>query len=85
MALRMLKEEELAYRQLLAERFVSFRQDRLMKADNILCKVCMERESNMVVIGCGHFCLCEPCANQLRDCPICRATNIETVKIKKER
>ncbi|CAH1246358.1 BIRC2 [Branchiostoma lanceolatum] len=41
-----------------------------------LCKICLYRNSNVVLIPCGHFCCCVECANAMcrrkQSCPICR-------------
>ncbi|XDV37912.1 hypothetical protein PO909_007436 [Leuciscus waleckii] len=36
------------------------------------CKVCMDKEVNIVFIPCGHLVVCKECASSLRKCPICR-------------
>ncbi|XDV23980.1 hypothetical protein PO909_028303, partial [Leuciscus waleckii] len=36
------------------------------------CKVCMDKEMNIVFIPCGHLVVCKECAPSLRKCPICR-------------
>ncbi|XDV46523.1 hypothetical protein PO909_014408 [Leuciscus waleckii] len=36
------------------------------------CKVCMDKEVNIVFIPCGHLVVCKECAPSLRKCPICR-------------
>ena len=30
-----------------------------------VCKVCLDHEVEMVVMPCGHLCMCEPCAKSL--------------------
>ncbi|XP_078579680.1 baculoviral IAP repeat-containing protein 7-like [Branchiostoma floridae x Branchiostoma japonicum] len=44
--------------------------------EELLCKICMCRKSNVVLIPCGHFCCCAECANAIcrrkQACPICR-------------
>lgn len=37
-----------------------------------LCKICMEREIDCVLLECGHYLACVACARKLADCPICR-------------
>jgi hypothetical protein len=37
------------------------------------CCVCMERAASVILEPCRHKCLCSMCANQLQQCPICRA------------
>ena len=36
------------------------------------CKVCFENLAERVFQPCGHLTCCRTCANQLKDCPICR-------------
>ncbi|XP_077976844.1 baculoviral IAP repeat-containing protein 7-like [Glandiceps talaboti] len=42
--------------------------------DQKTCKVCMDREVNMLFQPCGHLVTCEVCSAALRQCPICRKT-----------
>lgn len=37
-----------------------------------LCKVCMDREMNIVFLPCGHFVACVDCASVMDNCPVCR-------------
>ncbi|XP_067825640.1 E3 ubiquitin-protein ligase LRSAM1 isoform X2 [Heptranchias perlo] len=36
------------------------------------CVVCMERESQMIFLPCGHVCCCQTCGAELHNCPLCR-------------
>ncbi|XP_078082206.1 E3 ubiquitin-protein ligase LRSAM1 [Mustelus asterias] len=36
------------------------------------CVVCLERESQMIFLPCGHVCCCQTCGAELRTCPLCR-------------
>lgn len=36
------------------------------------CVVCLEREREVVLHPCRHYCLCIECSDHLRQCPICR-------------
>ncbi|XDV33300.1 hypothetical protein PO909_003750 [Leuciscus waleckii] len=36
------------------------------------CKVCMDKEVNIVFMPCGHLVVCKECAPSLHKCPICR-------------
>uniref|UniRef100_A0A1Q3F942 Putative e3 ubiquitin ligase n=1 Tax=Culex tarsalis TaxID=7177 RepID=A0A1Q3F942_CULTA len=41
-----------------------------------LCIICEDNEKSVVLVPCGHLCLCKRCANQLSHydqyCPLCR-------------
>lgn len=43
--------------------------------DGDLCRVCFGETIDVVLLPCGHLCICSGCAAKLRDrlCPICRA------------
>lgn len=45
------------------------------------CVVCMERESDMVFLPCGHLCCCNNCQMPLIECPICRGKLERRVKV----
>jgi len=64
-------------------------QDLLVKKkkeqrESRLCVVCIDQEKTNVVVPCGHFCLCENCAEQLPrpvKCPVCRGCAREVVRV----
>lgn len=41
------------------------------------CVICMDAEPNVVLIPCGHMCMCSDCAlvarQQHENCPLCRS------------
>ena len=37
------------------------------------CIVCFERPKSHLAAPCGHLCACSRCAEQMKDCPYCRA------------
>jgi hypothetical protein len=37
------------------------------------CKICLEREKSFVFVPCGHFNLCDVCAQNVTTCPDCDA------------
>lgn len=45
-----------------------------------LCKICMEREINCVLLECGHYLACVTCARKLSDCPVCRQNIVRCVR-----
>lgn len=46
------------------------------------CVICLERPSNIVLVPCGHLCLCDTCdrARPVTQCPKCRADIVSHVK-----
>ena len=46
------------------------------RPENKRCCVCLSEESTIVIIPCGHLCLCNLCGDKFLDnrdkCPICR-------------
>ena len=40
--------------------------------DQILCKICMDKDVSIVFLPCGHLVSCDKCAPALKNCPICR-------------
>lgn len=42
------------------------------------CLVCMDNKHDVVIVPCGHFCVCKSCAENIlkttKKCPICRGT-----------
>lgn len=47
----------------------------------ITCKVCLENKADTLFLLCRHFATCRICANQLKDCPICRENIMGTVDV----
>ena len=43
------------------------------KAWQTECVVCFQRERDVVLYPCKHFCLCRECRYSVHTCPICRA------------
>jgi hypothetical protein len=40
------------------------------------CKICLDADRDVVIVPCGHYCMCADCANIIAGstgkCPICR-------------
>src|SRR5690349_13338599 len=39
------------------------------------CVICLEEPKTMIMVPCGHYCLCTECSTKLKTstCPICRS------------
>ncbi|NXN90957.1 LRSM1 ligase, partial [Rhinopomastus cyanomelas] len=45
------------------------------------CVVCMEQETQMIFLPCGHICCCQTCCEQLHTCPLCRKDITQRIRI----
>lgn len=47
------------------------------------CCICLEEKSEMVMVPCGHLCLCNACSSAFKEqkCPMCRS--VITMRINK--
>lgn len=45
------------------------------------CVVCLERKCDIIFLPCGHLCSCSQCDRNLSECPLCRATIMQRVKL----
>ena len=45
------------------------------------CNICQDRERCILILPCQHFCVCEFCLLQLRNCPICRILISHVTKV----
>jgi hypothetical protein len=45
------------------------------------CRICMAYPKTHAAAPCGHRCVCETCAKQLKQCPICRGHIVSFIKI----
>ncbi|KAM9594648.1 E3 ubiquitin-protein ligase LRSAM1 isoform 4-T10 [Morphnus guianensis] len=45
------------------------------------CVVCMEQETQMIFLPCGHVCCCQTCCDQLHTCPLCRKDITQRIRI----
>ncbi|NXJ88433.1 LRSM1 ligase, partial [Corythaixoides concolor] len=45
------------------------------------CVVCMERETRMIFLPCGHVCCCQTCCERLHACPLCRQDIAQRIRI----
>ncbi|RWS12260.1 E3 ubiquitin-protein ligase RNF34-like isoform X1 [Dinothrombium tinctorium] len=76
------EKEELAKKVVLLWR--DTHKSELEDADNIdeinLCKICMDREINCVLLECGHMIACNDCGKRLSECPVCRQYVVRIVR-----
>jgi hypothetical protein len=42
--------------------------------DDLFCVVCSDRRKNCVLLDCQHAFTCTLCAENLKECPMCRAS-----------
>ncbi|XP_056313989.1 E3 ubiquitin-protein ligase LRSAM1 [Danio aesculapii] len=48
---------------------------------NSECVVCMELESQVIFLPCGHVCCCQTCSDALQSCPLCRGSISQRVRL----
>jgi hypothetical protein len=57
--------------------------DNIYESGNTECVICMENPNEVVLVTCGHYCLCHDCAtniiNSTGSCPMCRGTVVQIV------
>lgn len=49
--------------------------------DEDLCKICMDRLIDCVLVECGHMCSCVKCGKVLSECPICRQYVVRVIRV----
>ena len=54
-----------------------------MAHEESLCRICYDREADIVLLPCGHLATCGQCASACRDCPMCRRAIEQSVKSRK--
>jgi len=54
-----------------------------IRTDMHKCAICIEKESNVAIIPCGHICGCLGCliSSSIHECPICRGRKIGILKV----
>ncbi|XP_041753482.1 E3 ubiquitin-protein ligase LRSAM1 [Coregonus clupeaformis] len=45
------------------------------------CVVCMETESQVIFLPCGHVCCCQMCSDALQTCPLCRSNIAQHIRL----
>jgi hypothetical protein len=53
------------------------------KAEEDLCKICMENLIECVFAECGHMICCISCSKNLKQCPFCRNDIVKAIKFYK--
>lgn len=53
----------------------------VLRQEERVCKICFESEADAVLTPCGHLVLCELCAGQVTECPICRQNVAGVMKV----
>ena len=48
---------------------------------NNFCKICLDEESNILILPCRHVSTCSLCTLCIKICPICRCEIASTIKI----
>ncbi|KAM3874491.1 E3 ubiquitin-protein ligase LRSAM1 [Diretmus argenteus] len=45
------------------------------------CVVCMETGSQVIFLPCGHVCCCQVCSGALQNCPLCRSSISQRIRL----
>lgn len=45
------------------------------------CVVCMETGAQVIFLPCGHVCCCQVCSDALQNCPLCRASISQRIRL----
>ncbi|XP_077353168.1 E3 ubiquitin-protein ligase LRSAM1 isoform X2 [Festucalex cinctus] len=45
------------------------------------CVVCMETGAQVIFLPCGHVCCCQVCSDALQNCPLCRGTISQRIRL----
>lgn len=46
--------------------------DKSKEENNKLCCICLDQPKSIVLLPCGHICVCEGCGKSVQQCPLCR-------------
>lgn len=59
--------------------------NKVYETDSSECLVCLDSKYDVIIVPCGHYCMCASCAYKLEQtsgkCPLCRG-NIEKIVTK---
>uniref|UniRef100_A0A672FTX5 RING-type domain-containing protein n=1 Tax=Salarias fasciatus TaxID=181472 RepID=A0A672FTX5_SALFA len=45
------------------------------------CVVCMETVAQVIFLPCGHVCCCQVCSDALQNCPLCRSSTSQRIRL----
>ncbi|KAK6196049.1 hypothetical protein SNE40_001348 [Patella caerulea] len=45
------------------------------------CAICLDQESQVLFLNCGHVCCCSKCSEPLTECPLCRAAIVQRIRL----
>jgi|LakMenEpi03Aug12_release.lakeMendotaPanAssembly.Ray.scaffolds.fasta_scaffold205335_1 hypothetical protein len=46
--------------------------EQVFDSGTVECVVCLEDPKTLVMVPCGHYCLCATCKTKIFKCPLCR-------------
>ena len=49
--------------------------------DEKACRICYIEDRNIVFLPCGHLVTCPSCASAVNNCPVCRSTITNTIRV----
>ncbi|KAH9510063.1 Baculoviral IAP repeat-containing protein 7-A [Bulinus truncatus] len=55
-----------------SEKINSLKENNNILRQQTVCKICMDKEVEIVFLPCGHLVSCAECASAMKDCPVCR-------------
>ncbi|XP_056011978.1 E3 ubiquitin-protein ligase LRSAM1-like [Ostrea edulis] len=58
------------------------RQDSILaRGLNSECVICLDKQSAVIFLSCGHVCCCEECSGKVQECPLCRGIIKQRIKL----
>ncbi|VDI08161.1 baculoviral IAP repeat-containing protein 2/3, partial [Mytilus galloprovincialis] len=58
----------------------SLQEENIQLKEQVMCKICMDKNVSIAFLPCGHLACCIDCAPAMRKCPMCRVYIKGTVK-----
>lgn len=56
-------------------------RDQVTATNAVECVVCMDAQTRVIFLPCGHLCCCIDCAKDLNLCPMCRSLIDRKIKV----